>query len=244
MRLTRTDSGKSSQRVKDDWSLLAMMSIQKASGVPWLPVSIGSSLGVVFLVLVLCIVCCVVRKPKPIRESVTNVNYSTTASKRDRFWRRRPLMESADTESSNRHRVESTNQGTPLDWNAYRNMAHDNHNRHRSAQRSQRTQGLSGEGGWFRISRNPTPSREGSRFGINRNPTATRDRSRLSTGTPSSYGSRFVASQREQTPAISRVGNVGRINQEEQTPTLGHTEWVRIILTSHLLYISHTPDVA
>ncbi|KAK2163995.1 hypothetical protein NP493_1438g00000 [Ridgeia piscesae] len=34
MRLTRTDSGKSSQRVKDDWSLLAMMSIQKASGFP------------------------------------------------------------------------------------------------------------------------------------------------------------------------------------------------------------------
>jgi len=46
-----------------------------SSGFPWLPVSIGSSLGVVCLVLLVCIACCESRKRRPVPKSVSNVNY-------------------------------------------------------------------------------------------------------------------------------------------------------------------------
>ncbi|KAK2181409.1 hypothetical protein NP493_400g02051 [Ridgeia piscesae] len=92
-------------------------------GFPWLPVTIGSTLGVVLFAFVACIIGYLVRKRRPLTENVSDVNYSPTMTRRGMFWKKRvPTMGTGLAAPDVSRLVNARKHVTSLDVNAGRHV--------------------------------------------------------------------------------------------------------------------------
>ncbi|KAI0207726.1 hypothetical protein LSAT2_007708 [Lamellibrachia satsuma] len=107
-------------------------------GILWLPIVLGTVLGLVLLVLVFILVIFIVRKVRAHRQSDssdndTTVNYSPTLTKRPMFWQARSPTMPVHPDTNERYEEQRMNvisramiHARNIDWSVMRNFAHRN----------------------------------------------------------------------------------------------------------------------